>query len=542
MAALRTKSIRHKLILMIMLGSTFALLLSAAAFVTYEVVTYKKTLALELQSLAAVIGANSHATILFGEEDQAQATVESLEANPTIVSASMYSWSDTNSLMIGRFPESELEATFPKPERGEKKQWVEENYLLLFEPVEFDGEIIGTIFLKADTNALNVRFMSFAGIVILVLLASSLATAWLSAKLQRVVSEPIEKLLNTASTVGKDQNFAIRAEKHSEDEFGILVDGFNNMLSQIQVRDKALQDAQDTLELKVQERTRELKSVHEQLLVISRRAGMAEVATTVLHNVGNVLNSVNVSAGLLTDQLRTSELSNLRKAAALMKTHVPNLPEFLTEDPKGKLLPEYLLNITDHLAVEQNSTREELDLLARNVEHIKDIVAKQQSHATVSGLIEVIAIIDLLEIAMEMNVEAFARHRIQVVRNYSAKPLVAVDKHNILQILVNLIRNAKAALVTSQKDDKCLTLGVDLYKDHHVTITIRDNGIGIAPENLTRIFSFGFTTKNDGHGFGLHSGALSAKESGGSLTAFSNGIGKGAVFTLELPTTERKHG
>ena len=312
------------------------------------------------------------------------------------------------------------------------------------------------------------------------------------------------------------------------------------MLSQIQARDKALQNAQDTLEEKVEERTKELKSAHEHLLATSRRAGMAEVATTVLHNVGNVLNSVNISTGLLTDRIRTSELSSLRKTAELMQKHVPNLAEFLVEDPKGILLPEYLLNLTDHLAAEQNSTRTELELLARNVEHIKDIVAKQQSHATVSGMIEIIAVTDIIEMAMEMNAEAFARHQIQVIRNYAAKPLVAVDRHNVLQILVNLIRNAKAALVTSQKDDKCLTLGVELNEDRLAKITVHDTGIGIAPENLNRVFSFGFTTKKDGHGFGLHSGALSAKESGGALTAFSEGIGKGAVSvwrkkTMPLP-------
>ena len=519
-----------------MLGSTFALLLASAAFVTYEVVTYKQTVAQEIESLAAVVGANSQASLVFGESDQAQATVESLEVNPIIVSASI---SDTNGLMIAWFPTDQPKTSFPTPVL-EKKVWHEENYLLLFEPVMLDRSLIGTVFLKADTSAMmNARLLRYAGIVTLVLLASSLATAWLSANLQRVVSEPIENLLITAKTVGTDQDYAIRAKKHSEDEFGLLVDGFNNMLSQIESRDKALQAAQETLEQKVQDRTKELKSVHEQLLVISRRAGMAEVATTVLHNVGNVLNSVNVSTGLLIDQIRSSELSSLKKAAALMHEHLPHLAEFLAEDPKGKLLPEYFLNLADQLAAEQNSTRTELELLTRNVDHIKSIVAQQQSYATVSGIIEAIAVIDILEMVVEMNGAALARHRIQVVRNYSAKPLIAADKHKILQILINLIRNAKAALVTSQKDDKRLTLGVDLNGDRLVKITVRDNGVGITSENLNRIFSFGFTTKKDGHGFGLHSGALAAKEIGGSLTAFSEGIGKGAVFTLELPTAER---
>ena len=530
-----------------MLGSTFALLLASVAIATYEAVTDKERVTQELKSLAGIIIANSEAPIIVDHRPQLQDSLDSFRDNKNIVVACIF---NREGQAIAWFPRKLLGADLPAPVLadlpapilGENKHWFEENHIMLIRSVEFDGDSFGTIYLKADISDMHARLMSFAGIGILVLLASSLATALLSTRLQRIVSEPIENLLNTARTVGKEQNYTIRAEKHTGDEFGMLVEGFNNMLSQIQARDKALQNAQDTLEEKVEERTKELKSAHEQLLVISRRAGMAEVATTVLHNVGNVLNSVNVSTGLLTDRIRISELSSLRKTAALMKKHAPNLAEFLTEDPKGKLLPEYLLNLAEHLADEQNSTRTELELLARNVEHIKDIVAKQQSHATVSGIIETIAITDIIEMAMEMNAEAFARHRIQVIRNYAAKPLVAVDRHNVLQIFVNLIRNAKDALVTSQKDDKCLTLGVELNEDRFAKITVHDNGIGIAPENLNRVFSFGFTTKKDGHGFGLHSGALSARESGGSLTASSDGIGKGAVFTLRLPTTERRHG
>ena len=141
-----------------------------------------------------------------------------------------------------------------------------------------------------------------------------------------------------------------------------------------------------------------------------------------------------------------------------------------------------------------------------------------------------------------MNAAALARHGILVGRDYQDVPVISVDKHKILQILVNLIRNAKYAIETAGKRDKRLAISIRSNERNMVQITITDNGIGIAQENLTRIFSHGFTTKRDGHGFGLHSGALAAKEMGGSLSASSEGPGKGATFILELPLSAPKSG
>jgi C4-dicarboxylate-specific signal transduction histidine kinase len=175
-----------------------------------------------------------------------------------------------------------------------------------------------------------------------------------------------------------------------------------------------------------------------------------------------------------------------------------------------------------------------MDLLRKNIEHIKDIVAMQQSYATVAGVTESIKASELVEDALRLNAGALTRHDVQVVRQYDADPTLEVDKHKALQILVNLIRNAKYACDASGRDDRRLTLHL-AQNGGRVKIVVLDNGVGIPPENLTRIFSHGFTTKKDGHGFGLHSGALAAQEMGGSLTAHSEGPGHGANFTLELP-------
>jgi signal transduction histidine kinase len=159
----------------------------------------------------------------------------------------------------------------------------------------------------------------------------------------------------------------------------------------------------------------------------------------------------------------------------------------------------------------------------------------QQSYARASGIVDTLPIVDLVEDALRMNNGALARHEVQVIREYTATPSVPVDKHKVLQILVNLVRNAKYALDDGGRKDKLLTVRVATDSDGFVKILVIDNGVGIPRENLTRIFSHGFTTRKNGHGFGLHSGALAAKEMGGSLSAHSDGLGTGATFTLELP-------
>ena len=178
---------------------------------------------------------------------------------------------------------------------------------------------------------------------------------------------------------------------------------------------------------------------------------------------------------------------------------------------------------------------EEVDQLGRNIEHIKEVVAMQQSYAKVSGVFENLPAHRLLEDAIAMNIGAFERHGVKVERKFSAVPLVRVDRHKVLQILINLIRNAKYALDEVERTDKTITLSVFAINERAVHIVVADNGIGIPAENLTRVFAHGFTTREEGHGFGLHSGANAAHAMGGSLSVASAGPGQGATFTLELP-------
>ena len=280
----------------------------------------------------------------------------------------------------------------------------------------------------------------------------------------------------------------------------------------------------------------ELETTHRQLFDASRSAGMAEVATGVLHNVGNVLNSVNVSATLIAETVRQSKAANLAKAAELLQTHRADLAEFLTNDPKGQRLPDYLSSLAEHLTAERHRLAKELEQLRQNIEHIKDIVSMQQSYATVSGIVEEHRMADLVEDSLRMNTAALVRHDVRVLRDFHDVPPVLCEKPKVLQILINLIRNAKYALDESGRSDRLLTLRIEADSERPVVrVTVQDNGMGIMAENLPHIFDHGFTTKKAGHGFGLHSSFLAAKDMGGSLSAYSYGEDQGATFVLELP-------
>lgn len=277
----------------------------------------------------------------------------------------------------------------------------------------------------------------------------------------------------------------------------------------------------------------EREALHHRLVAASRKAGMAEVATGVLHNVGNLLNSVNVSVTLIADKVREARIANVGKAAELLRDHAGDLAAFLNEDLKGSQLAEYLASLARHLTGEQQSILKELKTITSNMQHITQIITRQQAYAGSSGVTEPASLADLVDDALEMNIGKY--HTIEVVRDYTMIPWVVLDRHKVLQILVNLICNAKRALEERHGEDKRLTVRIKRVGGERIGIEVQDNGAGIAAEHLARVFEYGFTTKADGHGFGLHASANTAREMGGSLTCASQGPGTGATFTLELP-------
>jgi C4-dicarboxylate-specific signal transduction histidine kinase len=535
--------IRRKLTLVVLVSSTAALMVASVALFAFQAYTFRQNFMRDLASLAEIIAANSTGDITFQDSDAARDKLTDLRVNQDIENAFIVL---PNGKVFARFGDDDGPAPlgdYPK-QSGFRFRGGD---LLQTQAITLDKQRIGTLYLRSDygrvyANMLRLYLFALGAVLAL---SSGIAFA-ISSQLQRVISVPIQKLAETARVIAAKNDYSLRAEKMEADEIGAFTDTFNHMLEQIQYQDTTLQAVQNTLEHQVQElqheiaeRKRaeeEIEALHNQLVEASRHAGMAEVATGVLHNVGNVLNSVNVSSTLLADRLRKSRAPNVARAADLLRERNGDLAQWLAEDEKGKMLPAYLAELGRHLSAEHGEMTAELELLVKNVEHIKEIVAMQQNYAKVSGFSEALPVEKLVEDALQMNAAAFERHRVRVVRDFEDVPNVRVDKHKVLQILVNLLRNAKYAMDACR--ERRLDIRIQRAGEAAVRVVVRDTGCGIPPENLTRIFSHGFTTKKDGHGFGLHSGALAAREMGGILTAESEGHGRGATFVLELPVAE----
>jgi|GEM_PF-3469792 len=277
-----------------------------------------------------------------------------------------------------------------------------------------------------------------------------------------------------------------------------------------------------------------LKQAQQELIEASRLAGVAEVATNVLHNIGNALNSVTTSTGLIVDRLQNSKVPNLLKLSDLISSQ-GDLTSFLTSDPRGLALPKYLEQLARSFKEERSSLLSEAEVLQENTSRVAEIVAAQQSHANVSGLVEVMDPRELIECAVRLSDSLLQKHGVVVVREYNPTRTVIAQRHKVLQILTKLIKNGAEAMDTLTDERKRLTVGCSQKDKGKVNLYINDHGVGIAPENLTRIFEYGFTTKKSGRGFDLHGSAIAASEMEGTLCVSSEGVTKGATFILTLP-------
>lgn len=280
------------------------------------------------------------------------------------------------------------------------------------------------------------------------------------------------------------------------------------------------------------------QKLQQELVDASRQAGMAEVATGVLHNVGNILNSVNVSASVIRKHYSTSALGNLEKVSGLIEEYRSSFADFVREDNRGRRIPDYIVKVTDLLCEERVKVNHEFDDLLKNVDHIKEIVTVQQSMAKSSGLHQELDANDIVHDVLIANKGSLVNHHIKVTHEVgTAVPRFVSDKHRILQILINLVKNAKDALVECEIRDPEINICVN-SDGNHVRFEVMDNGVGIPAEKIDKIFQHGFTTKDNGHGFGLHASANAAVELGGVLTVSSDGLGTGATFSLSLPIVE----
>lgn len=309
---------------------------------------------------------------------------------------------------------------------------------------------------------------------------------------------------------------------------------------QILQKNQELEATNTNLHVEMDQRRKaeaEKEKLYQQLMNASRQAGMADVASSVLHNVGNVLNSINVSTDTLLKTLKKPMVGDVCRIASMFNEHQDNLQEFLTVDPKGKQIPSYLGLVAESLSGSHKTIQGELDSLVKKVDHIKQVIMSQQDIARAGNIREPSSSEDLMEQALLMALPEPEKYQITVVREYSPVPTIMTDRHQVLQVLVNLITNAKNAMVEHSGDTRLLTLRIGVFSDRtpFARFEVVDTGGGIKQENLPKLFAQGFTTRKAGHGLGLHSAAIVAKNLGGALHAQSQGEGHGATFTLDLP-------
>ena len=281
-------------------------------------------------------------------------------------------------------------------------------------------------------------------------------------------------------------------------------------------------------------RKREQK-LQQELVVSAKQVGMMQVANSVLHNVGNVLNSVNISAALLRDELHKSELNNLSKIAQMIREHKAHIANFINDDPKGKLIPDYIIEVSEKWKEELNIHLKEAKIISDNIQNIKNLIKSQLSPEESSNAIERVDIKKLLDEILELKESELKSDKITVIRDYDLPIECLVDKTRLNQVIVNILNNAIEA--TEANPNREIRIQLE-KRDSTFLIHFIDNGIGLDLADLEKLFSYGFTTKKTGHGFGLHTSLKQIQDMGGEIKASSLGKTKGATFSIQLPLLE----
>ena len=343
----------------------------------------------------------------------------------------------------------------------------------------------------------------------------------------------------------KDGPFITSHSKHPSEFEGKRIDGstfpMEMVVTSITLGDKKMRACIVRDITRRKEIEESLVKAQNSLVDQAHKSGMAEIATGVLHNIGNILNSVNVSVEEVMRIARTSKISGLIKANSMLSDNLNNVGEFISNDTKGQKLPEYYIKIGGILEKEFDQIITESRELGDKTRMMKEVISTQQAYATASGsFTEEFQVSLLVEDALKVQKPSLTKWNVNVVKKYSNTPDVTAQKSKLLQVITNLIKNAKEAI--NENDDlnkhKEIVIEIDLYNDNTVYISVYDNGCGIKEENLAKIFGHGFTTKESGHGFGLHSSANAMTEMGGSLTVSSDGDQQGSCFTVSIPVAD----
>ncbi len=496
---------------------------------------FKAKLSQSFQATTRIIATNASAALAFNDKAAAAELLASLVNAPSITAAALYTKDGVRLVTYGNTPPTPPDAA------------LSDGFSSIQEPVSYKGENYGRLLVlsryPAELRTTIVTWVSvYAGAIGL---AGAIA-ALLAARFHRAVATPLQSLANTAGDVTTSQNYAARVPLNGPLEIRELAQAFNTMMAEIDRRDAELGEKSEVLSRQLKALRKEvvereaaeqrLRENNREMMRLSREAGIAEVATGVLHNIGNALNSINVSTELLCTQIHEQS----RVAAVTLRDFFTTPPEnaaaVFSAHPVGPGVLNFAASLTRLIVQQIEEATRELASLRTGVIHLKDIVSRQQSLAKTATLSESFDLNEAVKDALLLS-KAEAMSIDLDIEHHATRPTKAyADRSSVVQILINLIANAHESMEEADPSAKKISIRIAPANDGYVSISVTDNGNGIASDQLVAIFSYGFTTKKQGHGFGLHNSANTARLMGGSLQVHSPGPGQGATFTLTLPS------
>ncbi|KAA3614046.1 MAG: HAMP domain-containing protein [Calditrichaeota bacterium] len=410
-------------------------------------------------------------------------------------------------------------------------------------PILINNQQIGTLYMGISLEQIIAHVEESKRTIFFVSLAVFLIGILAVFGISNYITIPMIRMVKTVQLIS-DGDLSQRAQVTTRDEVGCLADNFNKMVENLENTQGELKEANDRSENRAEQLQEEMKerqkaeqereAMHKELNEVARRAGMADVATSVLHNVGNVLNTVNTSISVIGETLERSKITGFFKATDLLKENIGDIEGFILRNPKGKKLLEYYLKLEESLQNEQVILNKNIEKLEGKVSLINDVITAQQTYSNEGLYSEKLALSEVIDNAMKIQKNSMLQHKINLHKFYKTTPEIKVQKIKLVHILMNLYKNSKEAMFETDPIKRLFRIEVD-NDVQYAWIRISDSGPGISEENLGKIFSYGFTTKENGHGFGLHSCANYMTEMGGKMWAEPNRDGAGATFVLQFP-------